>query len=424
MRQYIGARYTPKFMGEYDNTTAYEALSVVDNGMGTSYISKKPTPPNTPLTNTDYWAVYGASSGAIYDLQNRMTDAENDINDIEGDITDIQSDIADIKRDIKGAVIVIGNSYVGLSHVADELKDCYEYAFEFHGGGGSGFVPYSMQSGTYGGALSTGIATLTENEKKDIKAVVFVSAMGDSRALAEVGTYTSDLETAIASILTTVSNNLPNCERICVTLAESRCVPSFTNNTWTNLFLLHRVFTRIFARTPMQYIGWSGFNALMTAANFESDNYHPSALGGARIGHDIVKQMFGGFEYMTLNGSDTISADNYSTGSVINLYSSIHPDRSLLSMKQFVPANAVPTLIANTDLFTTADMTFPVPCYDETLVELYIMRENETDLRGTASFYRDSEGCMRCKIVNLTVIPTSAVASNNKFCLPSQIIAQ
>ena len=79
MRQYIGARYMPKFMGTYDATTAYEALSVVDNGLGTSYISNKPVPAGTPLTDGDYWMIYGASSGAILDLQDRMTDVETDL---------------------------------------------------------------------------------------------------------------------------------------------------------------------------------------------------------------------------------------------------------------------------------------------------------------------------------------------------------
>lgn len=74
--KYIGARYMPKFVGTYDATTSYEALSVVDNGMGTSYVSNKPVPAGTPLTDTNYWAVYGASSGAILDLQNRVSDIE------------------------------------------------------------------------------------------------------------------------------------------------------------------------------------------------------------------------------------------------------------------------------------------------------------------------------------------------------------
>lgn len=77
MRQYIGARYMPKFVGTYDPTTAYEALSVVDNGQGTSYVSNRPVPAGTPLTDSDYWAIYGTSSGAITNLQNQI-DAIND----------------------------------------------------------------------------------------------------------------------------------------------------------------------------------------------------------------------------------------------------------------------------------------------------------------------------------------------------------
>lgn len=72
MRQYTGARYMPKFMGNYDPTQEYEALSVVDNGLGTSYICGKPTPAGTPLTNLIYWHVYGSTSGAIINLQNQI----------------------------------------------------------------------------------------------------------------------------------------------------------------------------------------------------------------------------------------------------------------------------------------------------------------------------------------------------------------
>ncbi len=70
--KYVGARYIPKFEGTYDATQSYENMIVVDNGMGTSYISQKPVPAGTPLTDTEYWALYGASSGAIVNLQNQI----------------------------------------------------------------------------------------------------------------------------------------------------------------------------------------------------------------------------------------------------------------------------------------------------------------------------------------------------------------
>lgn len=82
--QYVGARYVPKFMGTYDPTQSYENMVVVDNGMGTSYISKVPVPANKPLTDTDYWAIYGASSGAIINLQNQIGDLD-DLNTTDKD---------------------------------------------------------------------------------------------------------------------------------------------------------------------------------------------------------------------------------------------------------------------------------------------------------------------------------------------------
>lgn len=79
MRQYIGSRYVPKFMGTYDASQEYEVLCVVDNGLGTSYISKGPVPAGTPLTNTACWAIYGAAGGAIINLQNQIDVIDNNI---------------------------------------------------------------------------------------------------------------------------------------------------------------------------------------------------------------------------------------------------------------------------------------------------------------------------------------------------------
>lgn len=95
--KYVGARYMPKFLGTYDNTTAYEALSVVDNGMGTSYVSNKPVPAGTPLIDNDYWAVYGMSNGAILNLQQQIDDMNDGTvpgslqNQIDANTSDITS---------------------------------------------------------------------------------------------------------------------------------------------------------------------------------------------------------------------------------------------------------------------------------------------------------------------------------------------
>lgn len=105
VRQYIGARYVPKFMGTYDPTTDYEALSVVDNGMGTSYTSKKPTPAGTPLTDTDYWAVTGSLNGAIIQLQ-------NDVLQLQGDMTTLDAKVDSVKANPTVADLIANTALV------------------------------------------------------------------------------------------------------------------------------------------------------------------------------------------------------------------------------------------------------------------------------------------------------------------------
>lgn len=58
VRQYIGARYVPVFMGQWDNSVAYEPLSIVTY-MQSSYTSRKYCPAGTLPTNNEYWALTG-----------------------------------------------------------------------------------------------------------------------------------------------------------------------------------------------------------------------------------------------------------------------------------------------------------------------------------------------------------------------------
>lgn len=53
-RQYVGARYVPKIMGEWNKALQYEALSVVTY-KGNSFTSKVPVPANVEINNTNYW---------------------------------------------------------------------------------------------------------------------------------------------------------------------------------------------------------------------------------------------------------------------------------------------------------------------------------------------------------------------------------
>lgn len=89
-RQYIGARYVPKFyQNSVDGSTAWEAnvvyepLTYVTLQNGHMYISKKEVPATigTPASNVDYWLDVGDYNGFIEELQNQI-DAIDDELDI------------------------------------------------------------------------------------------------------------------------------------------------------------------------------------------------------------------------------------------------------------------------------------------------------------------------------------------------------
>lgn len=54
IKKYIGARYAPQFMGAWDKSSEYAALSVV-YANEQSYVSRKTVPANTEITNTEFW---------------------------------------------------------------------------------------------------------------------------------------------------------------------------------------------------------------------------------------------------------------------------------------------------------------------------------------------------------------------------------
>ena len=79
---YVGARYIPRIMGEYNNETAYEALDIVTSG-GVGYISRQPVPAGTAVTNKTYWAMWGSGNAAIDALTQRVETNESDITALE-----------------------------------------------------------------------------------------------------------------------------------------------------------------------------------------------------------------------------------------------------------------------------------------------------------------------------------------------------
>nr|UWF98647.1 MAG: Pectinesterase [Bacteriophage sp.] len=84
-RQYVGARYVPKIMGEWNKTLQYEALSVVTY-MGNSFTSKVPVPANVEINNTDYWVNTGNYNAQVEEYRKEALAAKELANNTNSDL--------------------------------------------------------------------------------------------------------------------------------------------------------------------------------------------------------------------------------------------------------------------------------------------------------------------------------------------------
>lgn len=84
--QYIGARYVPRHMGEWDANTQYGALDVVLYTDGNSYTAKCVPPKGTVPTNDQYWALSAQFNQQLASVNNRIDVAYSNISAIENNL--------------------------------------------------------------------------------------------------------------------------------------------------------------------------------------------------------------------------------------------------------------------------------------------------------------------------------------------------
>lgn len=77
MSKFIGRRIVPKHDGVWDISKKYEELSIVlDKSSGESYISRKPVPAGTAISDQTYWMQYSLYSAQIAEAVREMKETE------------------------------------------------------------------------------------------------------------------------------------------------------------------------------------------------------------------------------------------------------------------------------------------------------------------------------------------------------------
>lgn len=107
VRQYVGARYVPQIMGDWNDQTVYEPLSVVTYNFG-SYTSKKAVPAGVEPTNEEYWALTGQYNQQVEEYRQTVEEYKQSVEELKDNIKIIKNDWA------KETVVFITDSYGSL----------------------------------------------------------------------------------------------------------------------------------------------------------------------------------------------------------------------------------------------------------------------------------------------------------------------
>ena len=93
---YVGHRYVPKIMGDWDNTQIYEPLSIVQY-QGNSFTSRQFVPSGVELTNEEYWVSTGNYNAQIEQYRQDVVNLTNDVNNFNDDIQEVNTQLEQTK---------------------------------------------------------------------------------------------------------------------------------------------------------------------------------------------------------------------------------------------------------------------------------------------------------------------------------------
>ena len=130
VRQYVGARYVPILMGEWDKALSYEALNIVTY-KGNSFTSKKPVPQGTEIDNTEYWINTGNYNAQVNEFINKVNSLTTEVNGLTTEVNNMNQSLTNINNNVNnlanieygGAEVQIGENLYKKTLIFDGVSN-------------------------------------------------------------------------------------------------------------------------------------------------------------------------------------------------------------------------------------------------------------------------------------------------------------
>lgn len=270
-RQYVGARYVPKLMGEWNKALQYEALSIVTH-LGNSFTSKVPVPVNIDITNTDYWVNTGNYNAQVEAYRTETAQLKSDLN----------SETANRKNADKDNILWIGDSYsVNYNHKLPNgvrymlnAKNWYEYSK-----GGAGFAG-AWNDVNFNDLIELAKNEMSDTQKEMIKYVYIVGGANDSSF------SWTQLKDKVVSTVQNARNSFPNAQ-VCFIFASCAFDTYQDLLTKTKNMANDNYVPCIFA-LPYYYLTGSFYNTDNLHFTEEATNYIISVISNLLCGSSFI----------------------------------------------------------------------------------------------------------------------------------------
>ena len=273
---YIGARYVPKLVGEWDSTkeTAYEPLIIVTY-QGNSYTSRQYVPAGIDISNTEYWVLTGNFNGQIESFRLAL-EAMNDRVDAAEQAT--RRNAHDFNA------LIIGDSYSNDSGEWPDILKTYIGAdnVDVSAAPGALFGIDTANDRSFYKMLADKLSSLSDAQKNKITDVLFVGGANDWAA------NESLIINAIDASANLLKNTVPMA-RWHIVAAGWNVDPNQRINLINNAYYNYK---KAAAKNGFKYS--EAFQNLQNSNYFDEDGVHPNAAGSAALAGAVYSILTGG----------------------------------------------------------------------------------------------------------------------------------
>lgn len=339
-RQYVGARYVPKFADpiEWVKENSYEALTIVTY-LNNSYTSKKPVPANTDITNTEYWVVTGNYNAQVEEYRQATEIVKENLELIRADVNGVKTNVTQINNFLLNRkYILLADSY----GMRETSKPTWTEIFvgrysntRQKSTSSIGFATASITEPNFNfvGKLAEFVSELTETERNEITDIVVCGGWNDARAITNNTIDASGLQSKIFEFVDYANTNFPNATPWIGFIGWQSWKVVQAETSIQALNVVDNIYTYSQYKNLKHLIN---VNAIMKdSANLDETYFHPNASGSSNLFIGISCALNGGYEYhasRSVTDNDVAFNTNEGvSGTLSNVNVTIENTKSIIS---------------------------------------------------------------------------------------------